>query len=217
MFGKLPSKRDFVSYNMQRPFLEHWEGWLQTAIASSKHTLGSEWQDIFLKMPIWRFWFGANVFGQATTGALMPSVDGIGRYFPLSICASAAKGFCLPPPPRKELDTWHEGCEHFLLGMLDDQLELEPAALLEKHAFAPIEIQDGLAPNPGQQLGWTSENGSLEGPFRSLELLNNEKTHGSKSYWWTSGGAAHKAQLIVLNGRANDRFLCAMMTGNFER
>lgn len=216
MFGKLPSKRDFVSYNMARPFLDHWEGWLQKTIAASKYMLGSQWQGMFLKMPIWRFWFGSDVYGQATTGALMPSVDGIGRYFPLSVCASAPKDMYLFPPPGKELDSWHESCEHFLLEMLEDRLSSEPAALLEKLAFAPAEFQEDLLPSLGRQLRWTSENGSLDAPFRSLKFLNQENTHGSRSYWWTAGGTGHKAQLVALNGRANDQFLGAMMTGNFD-
>ena len=39
MFGKLPSKRDFVAYNMPRPFLDQWEEWLQSAVAASRHEL----------------------------------------------------------------------------------------------------------------------------------------------------------------------------------
>jgi type VI secretion system protein ImpM len=216
MFGKLPSKRDFVSYNMPRPFLDHWEMWLQTTMAASKLTLGSKWQEIFLKMPIWRFWFGSNVFGQATTGALMPSVDGIGRYFPLSVCAFAFKGTNLTPPPLKELDLWHATCEQFLLQMLEDQLEAEPAALLETLAFAPAETHEIRPPENGRLLRWSSDSGSLDVSFKSLQMLNNEAIHGAKSYWWTSGGADHKAQLVALNGRANDQFLYSMMTGNFD-
>ena len=55
MFGKLPSKRDFIAYNMPRPFLDAWETWLQAGVAESKLALNDRWQEMFLGVPIWRF------------------------------------------------------------------------------------------------------------------------------------------------------------------
>ena len=216
MFGKLPSKRDFVAYNMPRPFLDPWESWLQTSLAASKLTLGNTWQDIFLTMPIWRFWFGPEVFGQAVTGALMPSVDGVGRYFPLCLCACAPQDTLLVPPPSNELDMWHETCEQFLLQMLEDRLEQEPLVLLEKFAFAPTETAGQPPLQSGQSLRWTSLSGEFDGVFQSFKTFNNQITHNSKSYWWTHGGPNHQAQLLVIQGRAEDTFLTSLMTGNFS-
>ena len=217
MFGKLPSKRDFVAYNMPRPFLDQWEAWLQTALATSKLKLGSQWQDIFLTMPIWRFWFGAEVFGQAVTGALMPSVDGIGRYFPLCLCACAPPETILRSPPCKDLDTWHESCEAFLLQMLEDHLALEPLALLEKLAFAPTEILGHSPETLGSVKRWTAEGDTLEQLFKAFGTYNQQAAHSSKSYWWTKGGANQPAQLLAMQGRADDNFLMSMMTGTFDQ
>ncbi len=38
LFGKLPAKRDFVAVNAPRRFLETWEPWLQSSVATSKQT-----------------------------------------------------------------------------------------------------------------------------------------------------------------------------------
>ena len=43
LFGKLPAKRDFVAVNAPRRFLETWEPWLQSGVATSKQTSGTAW------------------------------------------------------------------------------------------------------------------------------------------------------------------------------
>ncbi len=215
MYGKLPSKRDFIAYNMPRPFLDQWEAWLQTALATSKLTLGNQWQEIFLTMPIWRFWFGSDVFGQQVAGALMPSVDGIGRYFPLCLCACASPETILVSPPSEDLNAWHESCELFLLQMLADHLEREPLAFLEKFAFAPTEMPGRNPENLGPIQRWTANGKPLQECFQSFKIFNDQASHNSKSYWWTNGGSNHPAQLLAIQGPADDHFLTHMMTGNF--
>jgi type VI secretion system protein ImpM len=98
VFGKLPSKRDFVAVRAPRRFLNVWENWVQAGLASSREQLGTGWQEAYLNAPIWRFWLGAEIGGAATVGALMPSVDGIGRYFPLTVFAAAPDGMIIDPP-----------------------------------------------------------------------------------------------------------------------
>ncbi|MGH8512087.1 MAG: type VI secretion system-associated protein TagF [Gammaproteobacteria bacterium] len=85
-YGKVPCVGDFVSRRMTRSFIEPWDRWLQTAIGSSRDLLGPEWLDIYLTSPIWRFALAAGICGEAAaTGILVPSVDKVGRYFPLTL------------------------------------------------------------------------------------------------------------------------------------
>ena len=215
MFGKLPSKRDFVSYNMPRPFLDHWEEWLQAAVASSRMMLGSKWQDVFLGVPIWRFWFGSHIYGTAATGALMPSVDGVGRYFPLTVCCFEPEGMRLLPPPNPALDHWLDGVEQFLLGMLEDELRGDPAQLVASLPPAPAALREFVQPAQGRYLSWEAESGGLTSAFTSLDIMNSEYVHATRSFWWTNGGGGHKARLVAVNGRVDGQFLGAMMTGSF--
>jgi type VI secretion system protein ImpM len=60
VYGKLPAKRDFVAVAAPREFLGIWEPWLQGGVAASRLKLGAEWQTVFLRAPIWRFWLGAG-------------------------------------------------------------------------------------------------------------------------------------------------------------
>jgi type VI secretion system protein ImpM len=52
----------------------------------SKARLGAGWRDAFLSMPPWRFVLGAGlVTPSAWAGLMLPSVDAVGRYFPLTV------------------------------------------------------------------------------------------------------------------------------------
>jgi len=214
MFGKLPSKRDFVSYNMQRPFLDQWEEWLQAAVAASRHTLGGRWQEVYLGFPIWRFWCGRRIFGNTVTGALMPSVDGVGRYFPLTVCACEPPDMYLEPPPSRGLDHWHEGCEQFLLHMLDDHLERGPSELLAEIPFPPIAPR---VPPPQRDSGlfiWPGGDVPVCDAFHSLEMADGEARNSGRSYWWTHGGdGEHQARLVVVEGKPSAQFFAFLMTG----
>ena len=216
MFGKLPSKRDFVSYNLPRPFLEAWDGWLQTAVASSKHALGQRWQDVFLTMPLWRFWFGSQVFGQAASGVLMPSVDGVGRYFPLSICACKPQGGRIPAPPNAELEQWLATCEALLLRLLDEKPGDDAAQMLAALPFAPLRPEAAAAPIQRNALqAWTGDTVPLATAFEAVQASIELTLHDGKAYWWTEGGGAFKPHLAIVTGKPDPMLFTSIMTGSF--
>ncbi len=92
LFGKLSAKRDFIALATPRSFLEVWEPWLQACLSASRHQLRDNWQQAFLTTPVWRFWLGAAICGTPVAGAIMPSLDGVGRYYPLTLHAMADAG-----------------------------------------------------------------------------------------------------------------------------
>ena len=59
--------------------------------------LGQAWAEAYNRAPIWRFWLGSDFCGEATIGAFMPSVDGVGRPFPLTVFAVEVQN-SVPPP-----------------------------------------------------------------------------------------------------------------------
>ena len=127
LFGKLPAKRDFIGMNASRRFLEAWEPWLQAGVAMSKQMLGDAWVETYNRAPIWRFWLGADFCGETMIGAFMPSVDGVGRSFPLAIFVGEGDA-SLAPPELEPNDAWFEAAEAVLLDAL------EPGATLERIA-----------------------------------------------------------------------------------
>src|SRR6266700_2682154 len=119
LFGKLAAKRDFIAVFAQRDFLNVWEPWMQGSVSASRESLGEEWQQAFLAAPIWRFWLGAEICGATVLGAFMSSLDGMGRYYPLTLFACADPELTIPPPDIQAQDNSFKQAENFLLSTLD--------------------------------------------------------------------------------------------------
>lgn len=90
-YGKLPSTGDFASRRLPHELIEPWDNWLAEELAGLK-AQSDDWLSAYLDSPTWRFvvparWVHAGQAG-LLAGVLMPSVDSVGRYFPLSIMAA---------------------------------------------------------------------------------------------------------------------------------
>jgi type VI secretion system protein ImpM len=86
--GKLPARGDFVASGLPRLFVETWHDWLQSVLATSRQALGEDWVAAWLEAPIWRFALSPGICGpDSVLGLWMPSVDRVGRYFPLTFAA----------------------------------------------------------------------------------------------------------------------------------
>ena len=60
--------------------------WLQSGLQAARQVLGERWQACYMSAPIWRFTISPAVAGRmAVQGVLMPSVDRVGRSFPLTL------------------------------------------------------------------------------------------------------------------------------------
>jgi type VI secretion system protein ImpM len=91
-FGKLPSQGDFVSRRLPDAFIQGWDDWLQRSLASARDQLGDAWLDCYLVAPIRRFWLAPGLLGgEGWAGVLMPSVDRVGRHFPLTIALAVGR------------------------------------------------------------------------------------------------------------------------------
>lgn len=85
-YGKLPTSGDFVTRRVHPSFIEPWDAWLNQMLAGSRERLGAGWKDAFLSAPVWRFVLAPGVIGpDGWAGLIVPSVDSVGRYFPLTV------------------------------------------------------------------------------------------------------------------------------------
>ena len=90
-YGKIPALGDFASRRLPAQFVTLWDAWLQHSIAASRARLAEQWLDLYLTSPIWRFALAPGVCGDTLwAGVLMPSVDSVGRHFPLTLVLSVA-------------------------------------------------------------------------------------------------------------------------------
>ncbi|RNF31848.1 hypothetical protein NM04_04920 [Massilia aurea] len=88
LFGKLASHGDFVQRRLPPYFIAAWDTWLQQGIREGRLRLGAAWPERYLHAPLWRFVLAPGVCGQtAMAGVLLPSVDRVGRHFPLTLAA----------------------------------------------------------------------------------------------------------------------------------
>lgn len=210
LFGKLPAKRDFVAFDLPSGVLRPWESWLQGAMATSRHVLGADWTATFLKAPIWRFWCGASVLGGPVLGALMPSVDGVGRYFPLSVVAVAEAGTHFAPPATDSRAAHFAALEELMLSALDPALDVDafrqslkaldpPAAM----AGAPACAADMFAA-AGADLDAALGEAQGRATAAALEDL---------SLWWTIGGEGYAPAAFAARGLPSPAAFAAMLAG----
>lgn len=87
-YGKVPGTGDFITRRVPAAFRDPWDRWLQQALQDSRERLGEHWRDAYLTMPPWRFVLAPGLLGgNAWAGVMVPSVDAVGRYFPLTAAA----------------------------------------------------------------------------------------------------------------------------------
>ena len=86
-YGKLPALGDFAGRRLPPLFVDPWDRWLALGMSHWRDS-DPAWLEAFLAAPTWRFALGAGVpfeLSPGYAGVLMPSVDRVGRYFPLTI------------------------------------------------------------------------------------------------------------------------------------
>ena len=150
-YGKLPGCGDFAGRRLSSAFITDWDAWLQQGLARLRHS-SENWLDRYLNSPIWHFALGAHVLGtQYWLGILMPSVDRVGRYFPLTFLH--AYHASLPPDPQH----WWLQAESVALRALEENFDAQTldAALIETFSTAgDVGTDTGYLPGARQTL-WT--------------------------------------------------------------
>jgi type VI secretion system protein ImpM len=217
LFGKLGAKRDFIALATPRRFLETWEPWVQACMSASRHQLGDQWQNAFLTAPVWRFWLGADISGATVIGAIMPSVDGVGRYYPLTLLAAADPSYSIPPPDLNTQDQWFAVVEEFMLSTLDQAssfddistaLDTLPAPLIEATISSSAEI---LAVGD-TMVGIITAGKTFQDSLLMLRRSNHESL-AAASFWWTEGGGSFPPMALCSRGMPDPFRYSNMLTG----
>lgn len=227
--GKIPRHGDFITRQLDAAFVERWDDWLQGVIAESQTILGDRWLDDYLVCPIWRFALAPGVIDtRGWLGALMASVDRVGRYFPLTVALPLAGddpnvlGALLS---RHVDEEWFRPLEEVMLGTLgengldatelahalDALVETVPAtvAMLE---FAPALQSSRLA--QGQRWMWPGETPTdaadllILGQARALQ-----NAHAPMSAWLSYPGMEREGELCVLTGLPEAKRFASMLRG----
>jgi type VI secretion system protein ImpM len=210
-YGKLSSHGDFVTRRLPPSFVAVWDGWLQACMQGSRAQLGAGWLAAYLNGPLWRFALAPGVCdGQAWGGVLMPSVDRVGRYFPLVLARTAG---ALPLQQwMGEGASWFEQLEDLALSTLDASFDFEgfDAALAALPAL-PGSADPGLQGSAGPH-GWQlpladiGEAASAAGAIAAAAL-------SGQSVWWTEGSDQVGACVRLCRGLPAQPAFAAMLCG----
>jgi len=221
LFGKLPAKRDFIALFAPRDFLNVWEPWMQSSISASRAKLSGGWQQAFLTAPIWRFWLGAEICGRTALGAFMSSLDGLGRYYPLTIFGYADEGAAMPPPEIDPQDAWFTEAEEFLLKTLQPNVSFEAIVGALDRLSPPVQVPTGSAcglltsqvPGIMAALLVGEDHGDA---FAALRAANHESIYAAASFWWTLGGEDFQPLAVAAKRMPSPFLLSNMLSGRLD-
>lgn len=181
-YGKLASRGDFVSRGLAHSFIQPWDQWLAAGIQASQRQLAERWLPAYLVCPLWRFALAPGVCGpQAVVGVLMPSIDRVGRYFPLTLAQVLEPGESLAALVTGN-DHWFDAAESVLLASLEaersfEQFDEAVTALGPTCSTWRVQAQPAL--------GGLERLEASDAPARALALA--DMACDGMSLWWGKG------------------------------
>jgi len=214
LFGKLPQRRDFISHGMPKALLNAWEEWLEQAVAHSRKALGEGFDDRYMVMPAWRFWFGRAVFGVSACGVLIPSVDGVGRKFPLTLFALAPEGHSLDAL-FDPMETVFSAMEARLLDALsaDTGARFDVAEVLDDLPQPPMHAE-GEAPAGSAEREADDAAPAIGRLLQEACRADHRRLAEGASYFWTAGHADAAAPAwFSCSGLPQPHVFAAMLDG----
>lgn len=211
-YGKLPSHGDFISRSVADAFVDRWDAWLQASVAQSRTDLGDGWLDLFLTSPVWRFALARGVVGSgAVAGILLPSVDRVGRYFPLTIVAELPS-HADPHVVSVAAAGWFDWVEAIARRALEqDLLDLEtllgelrasePLLVEERLSRAPVAASASGFPGQGALWRFAADPEADTGRFHArLAAGFTGDSLAPLALWWSAGSERVAPSVLMTRG-----------------
>jgi type VI secretion system protein ImpM len=211
-----------LSRNLQRDFIDSWDTWLGSAMAASKEHLGDSWLNHYLTSPLWRFALAPGLCGRYNCfGIMMPSVDRVGRYFPLTLVQ--------PYEPEVDLITattaigdWYTAIEDLALSALDDHLSVDDFTA----SLSEISLPDLTAhhktelPEPVMQQGlYRSNLTDIDHITQAVNQFNRTQLKllfPGTTIWSTAGAETIPPMLLINDGLPKADKFSALLTGQWD-
>lgn len=193
-YGKLASRGDFISRNLAPGFIQPWDAWLAQSMQACQQRLGDDWLSAYLVSPLWRFALAAGVCGpNAVVGVLMPSIDKVGRYFPLTVAQTLEPGESIAHLAG-DAQEWFGTVENLMLSTLDPAVRLGMFEVaLSRVPPLSVATQSHVSDPIGFQVF-----PACDCPARQLEL--SAVVCEGVSLWWGNDGKGVSQGLIRCKG-----------------
>lgn len=220
-FGKVRSHGDFVTRRLPVSFTRSWDDWLQTGLQASREALGPDWLLTYLNSPIWRFALAPGACdAQAWAGVLMPSVDRVGRQFPLTLAARVASASGAAPLLgwMAQAGGWYDPLETLALSTLSDEFSLDAFDATLRLLAAPPggdERTVFAAPVRGHVLPLAG----LAQPGAAMPALTEALANvllAGHSMWWTEGSQLVPPCVLVHRGLPVAGSFTALLDGQWQ-
>jgi type VI secretion system protein ImpM len=232
LFGKLPSHGDFLRRRASDAFVSIWDAWLQDCMAASRSALSDSWLDIYLTSPAWRFAGAAGACGPApVVGLMVPSVDRVGRYFPLTIVAELPDYVSLITVAR-EAAPFFDAAERLVIDTLAsdpvdfegfDERVMSLADRLDSLDQPLLVMLDPVAAeilNEDAPFGWQLPTGSSDQITQVFEQLLSQRLsaiYEPLMLWWTEGSSIVEPSCLITQGLPDPDAFTALLDGSWGR
>ena len=224
-YGKVSTHGDFVSRGLSSSFIDPWDGWLQEAVFSSRQQLGDNWINCYLTGPIYRFALSPGVCGEnGWLGIMMPSVDSVGRYYPMAIVTMNRENINPFYAVQRE-EKWFSAVEELALSTLADNFNLQQfnddLDALQTGVFLDddgdtTQIPFEHANKQNTQNAWQKSVSVEQKITETFPAFFNDflKEHYfSYSLWWTKGSELVEPSLLICQGMPPFDGVAAMLDG----
>ncbi len=218
LFGKLPSHGDFIERNLVRSFTTPWDDWLQRGLASSRELIGDNWLDFYLTSPVWRFFLSNGCIDSgAWAGVVLPSVDSVGRYFPLTFALPVTES-SNPHLFLIKNSVWYEALEDIAIESLQQGFDADDTLLhLKNINHQAIFRSEKATTNTNNGWIFSSRDNKLSSNYALLlqQLQNTTLSSSteSQSLWWNRASPNRDSSLINCRGLPNAQQFTFMLNG----
>lgn len=206
-YGKLASRGDFVSRDLEPAFTQPWDNWLAAGMLASQQQLGEGWLSAYLISPLWRFALAAGVCGpNAMVGVLMPSIDRVGRYFPLTVAQTLAPGQSVAGLAGGA-EEWFGLVEKLMLSTLNQGVGFG----VFEAALSRLTQLPAVARGPVSRMAGLQIFSAFDIHARQFEIA--AIACESVSLWWGNGGEGVSQGLIRCKGLPDPQHFGSLLMG----
>jgi len=228
-YGKLPSHGDFLRRRVSDGFVGVWDSWLQESLATSRAALGDRWLDVYLTSPVWRFACASGACGAAPVlGVMVPSVDRVGRYFPLTLVGELPRDTASPVSVALSADAFLDAAERLVIETLEgDEIDLDRfdekwiriGEQLDPGRLSPRVVLDAASallddPADGWHLALASAN-DLRSAFDQVFAQRLADVYDPVVLWWTDGSSRVQPSCLVSRGLPHPDSFASLLDGSW--
>ena len=218
-YGKLPINGDFIQRNLPSHFVHVWDQWVLEGLAACQQKYQDQWLDHYLTSPIWRFYLAPGTIDEkAYVGVIAPSVDSVGRYFPMSIVASLEPNVT-PSFLSQSYQDFFTELEDIFLKYLHSEGAQVDGFIAELHvigskleALISQESIDSLPDSYGGHRFKLRDQSDIASAASNLWLQELSRQQQNSTVWLSNGSSNFEPSMLTTRGLPNKEQFVSMLS-----